>query len=995
MKMKKVLAVVMAFCMTAGAVSYGTPFISQAITAQAAESETNCISFNEATGVLTLSGELDGNAVRYFNRLGEVKAIVAEKGTVFPKDSSRLFTNYKKCISIDLSKGDTSNVEDMTSMFYGCYELTTLDISGFDTGNVTSMNCMFWGCNKLTNLDVSRFDTSNVTNMYSMFSNCYGLTTIDLSGFDTDSVTNMGSMFSSCSGLTSLDLTGFNTSEVTDMNSMFDGCSKLTKLDLSGFDTSNVTNMYYMFYNCSGLTSLDVSGFDTSNVKNMNGMFNGCDKLTKLDVSGFDTSNVTIMSNMFSGCSSLTSLDVSGFDTSSVTTMSRMFGCSSLTALDVSSFDTGKVETMEGMFSGCSCLNTLDLSSFDTGNVKNMKGLFSGCSGLTKLDVNGFDTTRLKYIDSMFNDCSSLTILDLSGFNTSNITMMEGLFNDCSSLTNLDLSNFDTRKIKDMGYMFEGCSSLTELDLSSFDTSKVTCMYNMLNDCEKLKSLTLGENFRYITKDADLPNGDGWVNANDPKTVISGDDYLYAEIKNSGKNTYKRLPIEEETKPTYPTNIKFEYNEKYHQGRFTWDRVKNADRYSIAIFYAGKWRTQTQNITTNSYITPKTLKPGASYRVAIAARVNGKWDTANAIRHAVTITIPNNDTDGDGILNSKDNQDNTPNNYPSVLVDYINNDIVDMNYTEETDDDFVICKTPLSEILSSCGVNNLTDNGTIYPVNGYYDDWYIMALNRNGKATYGLYKMREQEYDSDDNNDPGVTISFVEFDISKLNDVIYHNTSDTSDLFNEIQKVVQVPDAPYSSELQSYFVDVNSDAPYLIAEAYVDKIANSYSISSIPFPTHLNDIYDEIDNIDGQIDSIMISLIPGAQTIATLYSQRQGLSRVPNALTDCNINFGSIIADKNNKVIKISSSKNLDYNEKRAILSAYTADTSFNMFAAEVQAHADYLDDGLLSSIDKWYSSALRADMAIGEEYESGGFDSYYNPHNIRVVAQANVHGDY
>jgi len=306
-----------------------------------------------------------------------------------------------------------------------------------------------------------------------------------------------------------------------------------------------------------------------------------------------------------------------------------------------------------------------------------------------------------------------------------------------------------------------------------------------------------------------------------------------------------------------------------------------------------------------------------------------------------------------------------------------------------------LCKTPLSEILSSNGVNNLVDDaGTTYPVNGYYDDWYIMALNRNGKATYGLYKMREQEYDSDDNNDPGVTISFVEFDISKLNDVIYHNTSDTSDLYNEIDNVVRVSDASYSSKLQSYFLDVDSDAPYLIAEAYVDKIANTYSISSIPFPTHLNDIYDEIDNIDGLINSMMNSLIPDAQTIATLYAQRAELSRVPDALTDCNNNFGSTIADENNRVISITSSNNLDYNEKRAILSAYTADTSFNMFAAEVQAHADYLDSGL-SVFDRWYSSALRADMAIGEEYESGMFDSYYDPNDSRVVAQANAHGAY
>ena len=90
---------------------------------------------------------------------------------------------------------------------------------------------------------------------------------------------------------------------------------------------------------------------------------------------------------------------------------------------------------------------------------------------------------------------------------------------------------------------------------------------------------------------------------------------------------------------TYPTNIKVEYSKEYHQVRFTWDKVKNADRYGIAIYLAGKWRVQAQNITDTSYTSPKNLTPGKTYWVAIAARVNGKWDTANAIKHAGTVTI--------------------------------------------------------------------------------------------------------------------------------------------------------------------------------------------------------------------------------------------------------------------------------------------------------------------------------------------------------------------
>ena len=89
----------------------------------------------------------------------------------------------------------------------------------------------------------------------------------------------------------------------------------------------------------------------------------------------------------------------------------------------------------------------------------------------------------------------------------------------------------------------------------------------------------------------------------------------------------------------YPTNIKVNYNSQYHQVQFIWDKVQGADKYGIAVFLAGKWRIQTSDITTNRYITPKNLTPGMTYKVAIAARVNGKWNTSDPIKNAVTVTI--------------------------------------------------------------------------------------------------------------------------------------------------------------------------------------------------------------------------------------------------------------------------------------------------------------------------------------------------------------------
>ncbi|EGC01673.1 BspA family leucine-rich repeat surface protein [Ruminococcus albus] len=558
MKNKRLAAGLLALAFVfGGAVSNGAPVISQTITAQAGDViNEGCYSYNIQTGEFTIKGKIDGDAIRNFKYKKNVKSVIAEEGTVFPKDCSGLFSEYINCTFMLLSKADTSKVTNMSKMFYYCNYLREIDINGFDTSKVTDMSNMFYCCCNLKWLDLSGFNTSNVTDMSGMFFCCS--CELDISRFNTSNVTNMNCMFECCSQQKSLDVSGFDTSKVTNMYRMFSGCHNLTTLDVSGFDTSNVTDMMLMFDSCANLTTLDVSNFDTSNVENMSAMFVSCHNLTTLDVSSFNTSNVTNMSDMFSWCEKLSTLDVSGFDTS-------------------------KVENMSDMFSWCEKLSTLDVSGFDTSSVINMGGMFCGCSDLTSLDVSGFDT--------------------------SNVIEMNYMLNNCSGLITLDLSSFDTSKVENMDYMFTGCSNLN--------------------------TLTLGKNFKSITERASLPNGDGWVNAKDPATIVSGDGE-YAVIENNGKNTYKLFGT---VKPTYPTNIKVEYSEKYHQIRFTWDKVEGADRYGIAVYMAGKWRIQKQDITDTTYTTPKGLVTGKTYKVAVAARVNGVWDTANAIRNAVTVTV--------------------------------------------------------------------------------------------------------------------------------------------------------------------------------------------------------------------------------------------------------------------------------------------------------------------------------------------------------------------
>ena len=213
----------------------------------------------------------------------QLTQIVIDPGVIANPDSAYLFSYLKNLKTIQgLENLDTSNVTNMSGMFYDCHSLTSLNLRHFNTRNVTDMNSIFENCGNLKSLDLSNFNTSQVANMSWMFDGCSNLTILDLSNFNTSRVTNMMNMFYGCHILTSLNLSHFNTNNVTNMFRMFKYCDSLVNLDLSNFNTSQVTDMVDMFYGCSSLISLNLSHFNTENVMNMFRMFKECNSLNHL-----------------------------------------------------------------------------------------------------------------------------------------------------------------------------------------------------------------------------------------------------------------------------------------------------------------------------------------------------------------------------------------------------------------------------------------------------------------------------------------------------------------------------------------------------------------------------------------------------------------------------------------------------------------------------------------------------------------------------------------
>jgi len=139
-----------------------------------------------------------------------------------------------------IDKPDTTNVTDMSFMFYGCSSFNQPLI--FDTTNVVSMSRMFFGCS-LFNQAVA-FDTTNVTTMYAMFYDC--------SSFN--------------------EAVAFDTSNVLSMSNMFGGCNSFNQV--VAFNTTNVANMYQMFFSCTSFNQ-DVSLWDVSNVVSFTGFMAG------------------------------------------------------------------------------------------------------------------------------------------------------------------------------------------------------------------------------------------------------------------------------------------------------------------------------------------------------------------------------------------------------------------------------------------------------------------------------------------------------------------------------------------------------------------------------------------------------------------------------------------------------------------------------------------------------------------------------------------------
>lgn len=126
-----------------------------------------------------------------------------------------------------------------------------------ETGSsVTNGVFLFSDCPNLETVNLSKLNTTGMEETYEMFARCKKLTSVNLTGINTSSVISMVRMFYNCTSLTALDLSGFNTANLKNMAFAFAGCSSLGALNISNFDVSKVTEINDVFSGCYSLTEI-------------------------------------------------------------------------------------------------------------------------------------------------------------------------------------------------------------------------------------------------------------------------------------------------------------------------------------------------------------------------------------------------------------------------------------------------------------------------------------------------------------------------------------------------------------------------------------------------------------------------------------------------------------------------------------------------------------------------------------------------------------------
>nr|WP_278245050.1 BspA family leucine-rich repeat surface protein [Ruminococcus flavefaciens] len=399
-------------------------------------------SFDEATGTLTLTGNVTKAQLDEYRADPKVKHIVADSTVTLPDSCKNFFTGMM-AEDIDLSVVDCDNVKDIYNMISYCQNLKTVDLGGIDLSSIEHANYAFYWNPKLETIYV-----------YSG-----GIMSYIEDGEDTK-------MFEGCTSLKGYAGTVYDSNYVGKSRARVDeGASN------------------------PGYFSVYIDG-----VKYQNGVLtitNVFDKNTFKDTEYANAKKVIVRGNalpeysgeLFSQFPNVEEIDLSGADFSHVTYMRGWFrGLTNLYSVNWGDHaETGNVENMQNLFNGCTSLEFPHIEALDTSGIDSTYAMFRNCSSLESvwLNLNNFDTSNIVSFSQMFDGCSKLKIINLSSFDTSSLTDTRYMFRNCSALERITVSDkwVNNDRFLSDGGMFTGCTSLVGGNGTAFDPSITNSSY--------------------------------------------------------------------------------------------------------------------------------------------------------------------------------------------------------------------------------------------------------------------------------------------------------------------------------------------------------------------------------------------------------------------------------------------------------------------------------------------------------------------------------------
>ena len=512
--MKKIISLLVSFTMLLSIVSVVdfSAFADTLTTGKCGENVT--YSFDESTGVLTISGTGDmsqwpeDDSPWYADT--RIKTLIIDEGVT--SIGARAFQSCSNLSNVQLPN---SLISINSDAFCNCRSLTNITIPN----SVTSIEySAFESCTNLTSFNVNagnsnyssqdgvlfnkdkteliQYPVGNERTTYDIpnsvrsigdyaFSKCANLSNVTI----PSSVTSIGNYaFSECANLSNVTIPNSVTSIGCDA---FYGCKRLTSVTIPDSVTSIESST---FSGCTNLTSVTIP----DSVTNIGYFaFQDCTSLTSVNI---PNSVKTIGGDTFSGCTNLTSVTIGNGVTS--IDFTPFFDCSNLNEIIYNGTTSQwtsiqgyinvsiPVKCTDGVFKNVVTIDSLKYEFSDnTASITGYTGTIKDLAIPESIyyEDRTFEVTKIG--DSAFEDCTSLTNVTIPDSVTS---IGASAFEGCTSLINVTIPD----SVTSIGVgAFEGCTSLTNVTIPDSVTSIGASAFE---GCTSLTNVTIPDSVTSI-----------------------------------------------------------------------------------------------------------------------------------------------------------------------------------------------------------------------------------------------------------------------------------------------------------------------------------------------------------------------------------------------------------------------------------------------------------------------------------------------------------------